>query len=102
VFYCCCHPTHADLDIEFEVLATSTPSLPSNPEDRALIDQQAQISADSIIGHSTRVNKSVVIKASVVGKHCIIGEGATLIGCVLLDHCVIGTRFVFLLCFLLW
>ena len=74
---------------------TKTDSVLSNPEDRALVDQQARISADSIVGHSSRVEKSAVIKGSIVGRHCVIGEAAVLTGCVVLDHCVVGPRCVF-------
>ncbi|KAJ6557193.1 UDP-3-O-glucosamine N-acyltransferase [Mycena sp. CBHHK59/15] len=70
-------------------LATTTYSLPSNPKDRALIDQKAQISSDTIIGDSTRIDERTSIKKSVIGRHCVIGKVVKIVGCVLLDHCVV-------------
>ena len=64
--------------------------LPSDPENRILIDQKAQISGDSMVGRSTRVEERASIKRSVIGKHCVIGKMAKVVGCVLLDHCVIA------------
>ena len=64
-------------------------TLPSDPKNRSLIDQKAQISGDSMIGLSTRVDERASIKRSVVGKHCVIGRMTKIVGCVLLDHCVI-------------
>lgn len=64
-------------------------TLPSDPKNRSLIDQKAQISGDSMIGLSTRVDERASIKRSVVGKHCVIGKMTKIVGCVLLDHCVI-------------
>jgi len=55
-----------------------------------LIDAKAQISADSSIGQSTRVEERASIKKSVIGRHCVIGKMAKIAGCVILDHCVIG------------
>jgi translation initiation factor eIF-2B subunit gamma len=54
-----------------------------------LIDAKAQISADSSIGQSTRVEERAIIKKSVVGRHCVIGKMTKIVGCVILDHCVI-------------
>ena len=55
-----------------------------------LIDAKAQISTDSNIGQSTRVEERASIKKSVVGRHCVIGKMVKIAGCVILDHCVIG------------
>ncbi|KAH7913884.1 nucleotide-diphospho-sugar transferase [Hygrophoropsis aurantiaca] len=65
-------------------------TLPSDPQKRALIDQKASISADSIVGDFTRVEERASIKKSVIGKHCTIGKMAKIVGCVLMDHCVIS------------
>ena len=54
-----------------------------------LIDPKAQISADSSIGQSTRVEERASIKKSVIGRHCVIGKMTKIVGCVILDHCVI-------------
>ena len=54
-----------------------------------LIDGKAQISADSKIGHSTRVEERASIKKSVVGRHCVIGKMTKIVGCVILDHCIV-------------
>ena len=54
-----------------------------------LIDAKAQISTDSNIGQSTRVEERASIKKSVVGRHCVIGKMTKIVGCVILDHCVI-------------
>jgi len=63
--------------------------LPSDPKDRSLIDQKAQISSDTIIGDSTQVSERTTVKRSVIGRHCIIGKMVKIVGCILLDHCVI-------------
>ena len=54
-----------------------------------LIDAKAQISGDSSIGQSTRVEERAIIKKSIVGRHCVIGKMAKIVGCVILDHCII-------------
>jgi len=54
-----------------------------------LIDAKAQISSDSSIGQSTRVEERASIKKSVVGRHCVIGKMTKIVGCVILDHCII-------------
>jgi translation initiation factor eIF-2B subunit gamma len=69
-------------------------SLPTDPTSRALIDQKAQISTDSMIGDSTRVEERTSIKKSVIGRHCIVGKATKITGCVILDHCVIGDGYV--------
>jgi len=71
-------------------LADATYSLPSDPNNRSLIDQKAAISSDSIIGESTRVEERTSIKKSVIGKHCIIGKMVKITGCVIMDHCLIA------------
>jgi len=57
---------------------------------RMLIDAKAQVSVDSVIGHSTRVEERASIKKSVIGRHCVIGKMVKVAGCVILDHCVIA------------
>jgi len=59
-----------------------------------LIDAKAQISADSSIGQSTRVEERASIKKSVIGRHCVIGKMTKIVGCVVLDHCVIEDGYV--------
>ncbi|KAH9929545.1 UDP-3-O-glucosamine N-acyltransferase [Epithele typhae] len=81
---------HAYLELNRFFLGQTPYSLPSDPENRSLIDQKAQISADSVIGRSTRVEERASIKRSVIGKHCVIGKMTKIVGCVLLDHCVIA------------
>jgi len=81
---------HSYLELNRHFLSQTTYSLPSDPENRVLIDHKAQISSDSMIGRSTRVEERASIKKSVIGKHCIIGKMTKIIGCVILDHCVIG------------
>ncbi|GLB37163.1 putative nucleotidyl transferase [Lyophyllum shimeji] len=77
------------LEINRRLLSEVTYSLPTEPKDRSLIDQKAQISSDTIIGGSTQVSERTTIKKSVIGRHCVIGKMAKIVGCVLLDHCVI-------------
>ncbi|KAI0705024.1 UDP-3-O-glucosamine N-acyltransferase [Cerioporus squamosus] len=81
---------HSYLELNRFFLGQTSYTLPSDPENRSLIDQKAQISADSMIGRSTRVDERASIKRSVIGKHCVIGKMAKIVGCVILDHCVIG------------
>ncbi|KAI0368336.1 UDP-3-O-glucosamine N-acyltransferase [Pilatotrama ljubarskyi] len=73
-----------------QFLSQTSYTLPSDTENRALIDHKAQISSDSMIGRSTRVEERATIKRSVIGKHCIISKMAKVVGCVLLDHCVVA------------
>lgn len=72
-----------------QFLSQATYALPTEPKDRSLIDQKAQISSDTIIGESTQVSERTTIKKSVIGRHCVIGKMAKIAGCVLLDHCVV-------------
>lgn len=71
-------------------LSSTTWTLPSDPENRALIDQKVVISADSMVGGSTRIEERSSVKRSVIGKHCHIGKMVKITGCVILDHCVIS------------
>jgi len=81
---------HSYLDLNRHFLSQTVYSLPTDPESRSLIDHKAQISSDSMIGHSTRVEERTNIKKSVIGKHCVIGKMARIVGCVIQDHCVIS------------
>lgn len=72
-----------------QALSKASWVLPSDPTNRALIDQKAQISTDSIVGESTQISEKVTIKKSVIGRHCVIGKMVRIVGCVLFDHCVI-------------
>ncbi|KAJ7132871.1 UDP-3-O-glucosamine N-acyltransferase [Mycena crocata] len=80
---------HAFMEMNRHFLGSATYSLPTDPNERALIDQKAQISSDTIIGDSTKVDERSSIKKSVIGRHCTIGKMAKIVGCVLLDHCVV-------------
>ncbi|KAJ7072401.1 UDP-3-O-glucosamine N-acyltransferase [Mycena amicta] len=80
---------HTFMEMNRRFLEKVTYALPTDPKDRALIDQKAQISSDSIVGDSTRIDERATIKKSVIGRHCSIGKMAKIVGCVLLDHCVV-------------
>jgi len=71
------------------MLSSANYTLPTDPKNRALIDQKAQISSDTIIGDSTKVSEKSTIKKSIIGRHCIIGKMVKIVGCILLDHCII-------------
>jgi len=77
------------MEMNRHFLATATYSLPTDPQERALIDQKAQISTDTIIGDSTKIDERTSIKKSVIGRHCTIGKMVKIVGCVLLDHCIV-------------
>ncbi|EAU91280.1 hypothetical protein CC1G_11538 [Coprinopsis cinerea okayama7 len=77
------------LEINRQLLSKASYALPTDPKDRSLIDQKAQISTDTIIGDSTQISERTTIKKSVIGKHCIIGKFVKISGCVLLDHCIV-------------
>jgi translation initiation factor eIF-2B subunit gamma len=79
----------SNLFLFLQFLSDASFSLPTDPKSRALIDQKAQISSDSILGDFTQVDERTTIKKSVIGNHCIIGKMAKIVGCVLFDHCVI-------------
>lgn len=72
-----------------QFLAQATYTLPTDPENRALVDPKSQVSQDSIIGDSTRVGERTNVKRTVIGKHCVVGKMAKIVGCILLDHCVV-------------
>jgi translation initiation factor eIF-2B subunit gamma len=65
------------------------------PAKGPLIDAKSQISADSSIGQSTRVEERASIKKSIVGRHCVIGKMTKIVGCVILDHCIIEDGYGF-------
>jgi translation initiation factor eIF-2B subunit gamma len=77
------------------MLSQASYSLPTDPKNRSLIDQKAQISSDTIIGDSTQVSERVTIKKSVIGRHCVIGKMAKIVGCILFDHCVVEDGYGF-------
>ncbi|KAH9858869.1 UDP-3-O-glucosamine N-acyltransferase, partial [Lenzites betulinus] len=81
---------HTYLELNRFFLSQTTYALLSDPENRALIDQKAQVSSDSMVGRSTRIEERATIKRSVIGKHCVIGKMTKIVGCVLLDHCVVA------------
>jgi len=81
---------HTYLEANRHFLAQTTYSLPTDLESRALIDQKASISNDSMVGHTTKVEERTTIKKSIIGKHCIIGKFVRITGCVIFDHCVIA------------
>ncbi|KAJ3562794.1 hypothetical protein NP233_g9353 [Leucocoprinus birnbaumii] len=83
------HDLHSYVEVNRRSLAAANYALPTDPKNRALIDQKAQISADTIIGDSTKVSERTTIKKSIIGRHCIIGKTVKIVGCILLDHCVI-------------
>ncbi|KAI0758309.1 UDP-3-O-glucosamine N-acyltransferase [Irpex lacteus] len=73
---------HSYLELNRHFLAQTSWTLPTDPE--------TQISTDSMVGHTTKVEERTSIKKSVIGKHCIIGKMVKIVGCVILDHCVIS------------
>jgi translation initiation factor eIF-2B subunit gamma len=73
-----------------QFLSQPTYALQSDPVTRSLIDQKAQISADSMIGDSTRIGEKTNVKKSVIGRHCVVGKMVKLSGCVIMDHCVVA------------
>ncbi|KAI0305785.1 UDP-3-O-glucosamine N-acyltransferase [Multifurca ochricompacta] len=77
------------LEVNRQFLTRANYTLPTDPENRALIDAKSQISSDSMIGSSTKIGERATIKRSVIGRHCVIGKMARVVGSVLLDHCVI-------------
>ncbi|KAH8080294.1 UDP-3-O-glucosamine N-acyltransferase [Cristinia sonorae] len=81
---------HSYLELNRHFLSQSSYTLPTDPESRALIDAKAQISADSMVGHTTKVGERTTIKKSIIGKHCVIGKMARIVGCIIFDHCVIA------------
>ncbi|KAL0956052.1 hypothetical protein HGRIS_002222 [Hohenbuehelia grisea] len=80
----------AYLEANRHFLSQTSYSLPTDPVNRALIDPKAQISADSMVAASTKVEERTNIKKSVIGKHCVISRNVKVVGCVILDHCIIA------------
>jgi len=77
------------LEINRSFLEQAAQNQTGPPAKVPLIDVKAQISADSSIGQSTRVEERASIKKSVIGRHCVIGKMTKIVGCVILDHCII-------------
>nr|GAT57633.1 UDP-3-O-[3-hydroxymyristoyl] glucosamine N-acyltransferase [Mycena chlorophos] len=80
---------HTFMEMNRRSLEKANWTLPTDQKDRQLIDQKAQISSDSIVGDSTKVDERANIKKSIIGRHCSIGKMAKVANCVLLDHCVV-------------
>jgi len=78
------------LETNRQFLSRTNYSLPTDPDNRALIDPKCQISSDSMIGSSTKIGERATIKRSVIGRHCVVGKTSRVVGCVLFDHCVIA------------
>ena len=78
--------------IMIKFLSRTSYTLPTDPDNRALIDAKSRISSDSMIGSSTKIGERATITRSVIGRHCVIGKMSRVVGCVLLDHCVVGER----------
>jgi len=78
---------YSDLHRMFLQLGSPYLTSPSSPTE--YIDPKAQVSADSIIGASTRIGERTNIKQSIVGRHCVIGKQVRILGSVVMDHTVI-------------
>ncbi|KAI0786751.1 UDP-3-O-glucosamine N-acyltransferase [Abortiporus biennis] len=78
------------LELNRHFLSQTAYTLPTDSESRSLIDQKAQISSDSMVGHTTAVGERTSIKKSIIGKHCVVGKYVKIVGCVIFDHCVIA------------
>jgi translation initiation factor eIF-2B subunit gamma len=90
VFACRVNNIAALLEANRQFLSRTNYTLPTDPDNRALIDAKSQISSDSMVGSSTKIGERATIKRSVIGRHCVIGKMSRVVGCILLDHCVIG------------
>ncbi|KAF9654084.1 UDP-3-O-glucosamine N-acyltransferase [Thelephora ganbajun] len=77
------------LEVNRRFLEQAAQNQAGPPAKGPLIDSKAQISADSSIGQSTRVEERASVKKSVIGRHCVIGKMTKIVGCVILDHCII-------------
>ena len=76
--------------IAVKFLSRTNYTLPTDPDNRALIDSKSRISSDSMIGSSTKIGERATITRSIIGRHCVVGKMSRVVGCVLLDHCVVG------------
>jgi len=74
-------------EVNRQVLASLPPRERASSE---LIDPKASISADSLLGNSTRVAERATVKKSIIGSHCVIGKNSRVMGCVIGDFCTIG------------
>ncbi|KAJ2747439.1 Translation initiation factor eIF-2B subunit gamma [Coemansia sp. BCRC 34301] len=59
-------------------------------DESAVLAQQIQVGADSMVGPSSLLGDRCSIKRSVVGAHCIIGKNVKIINSVIMDHVTIG------------
>ena len=73
----------------FELNRLALGTIASSDRDPSLIDPKANISADCLIGPSTRIGERTTIKKCTVGSHCVIGKNVKLSGCVLMEYCVV-------------
>ncbi|KAI9208807.1 nucleotide-diphospho-sugar transferase [Polychytrium aggregatum] len=55
----------------------------------AVVDPKTPVSADSLIGESTKIGERGSIKKCIIGSHCTIGKMVKLTGCIIMDHVVI-------------
>jgi translation initiation factor eIF-2B subunit gamma len=76
--------------IVMKFLSRTNYTLPTDPDNRVLIDAKSRISSDSMIGSSTKIGERATITRSIIGRHCVIGKMSRVVGCVLLDHCVVS------------
>lgn len=56
------------------------------------VHPSAQISADSLVGESTKIGEKSSIKKTIIGRHCVIGKGAKLSGCILWDFVTVDEK----------
>ncbi|KAJ1939889.1 Translation initiation factor eIF-2B subunit gamma [Kickxella alabastrina] len=82
-------PQYCDLNY----IATKL-SIDPRVEESAELLKNVQVSADSMVGQSSKLGERCLVKRSVIGPHCIIGHNVKITNSVIMDHVTIGDNAV--------
>ncbi|KAJ2358261.1 Translation initiation factor eIF-2B subunit gamma [Coemansia sp. RSA 2618] len=78
-------PRYCDLNSVVARISTG-----ARTDSSAVLAQQTQVGAESMVGASTQLRERCSVKRSVVGAHCNIGRDVKIINSVVMDHVTIG------------
>ncbi|KAJ2161355.1 Translation initiation factor eIF-2B subunit gamma [Coemansia sp. RSA 552] len=78
-------PVYCDLNSVVTRISTG-----ARTDSSAVLAQQTQVGADSMVGASSRLGERCSVKRSVVGAHCNIGRDVKVVNSVIMDHVTIG------------
>ncbi|KAJ2152413.1 Mitochondrial acidic protein mam33, partial [Coemansia sp. RSA 560] len=78
-------PRYCDLNSVVARISTG-----ARTDGSAILAQQTQVGAESMVGASTQLRERCSVKRSVVGAHCNIGKDVKIVNSVIMDHVTIG------------